>query len=105
MLVAEDGTLSYYPVTEQYKEGLKWLNKLYQEGIIDAEAFTQDDTMLTAKRQDPNVSKVGFEYAWTHEANFGKWTDEYIEIPPIKGPDGKAYTGGDANGVASSFQK
>ena len=101
MLVAEDGTLSYYPVTEQYKEGLKWLNKLYQEGIIDAEAFTQDDTMLTAKRQDPNVSKVGFEYAWTHEANFGKWTDEYIEIPPIKGPDGKAYTGGDANGVAS----
>ena len=101
MLVAEDGTLSYYPVTEQYKEGLKWLNKLYQEGIIDAEAFTQDDTMLTAKRQDPNVSKVGFEYAWTHEANFGKWTDEYIEIPPIKGPDGNAYTGGDANGVSS----
>lgn len=49
MLVAEDGTLSYYPITEQYKEGLKWLNKLYQEGIIDAEAFTQDDTMLTAK--------------------------------------------------------
>ena len=35
MLVAEDGTLSYYPITEQYKEGLKWLNKLYQEGIID----------------------------------------------------------------------
>lgn len=101
MLVNEDGTLEYYPTSEKYKEGIKWLNKLYEEGIIDPEAFTQDDTMLSAKRQDPNVSKVGFEYAWSHEANFGKWSDEYIVIPPIKGPDGVAYTAGDSNGVSS----
>lgn len=101
MLVAADGSLTYYPTSEQYKEGLKWLNQLYSEGIIDPEAFTQDDTMLTAKRQDPNASRVGMEYAWTHEANFGKWTSEYEVIPPIKGPDGKAYTGGDPNGVSS----
>ncbi len=64
MLVNEDGSLTYYPTCEAYKEGLKWLNKLYAEGIIDPEAFTQDDAMLTAKRQDPNVSRVGLEYAW-----------------------------------------
>lgn len=101
LLVNDDGTLTYYPTCEQYKEGIKWLHKLYAEGIIDAEAFTQDDTMLSAKRQDPNVSRVGFEYAWTPDSNFGQWSSEYEVIAPIKGPDGKAYTGGDPNGVSS----
>ncbi len=101
MLVNEDGSLTYYPTCDAYKEGLKWLNKLYSEGIIDPEAFTQDDAMLTAKRQDPNISRVGLEYAWTADSNFGQWSSEYTIIPPIAGPDGKCYTGGDVNGVSS----
>lgn len=101
MMVNEDNTLTYYPTSEEYKEGIKWLHKLYSEGIIDSEAFTQDDAMLSAKRQDPNVSRVGFEYAWTPDSNFGQWSSEYEVIEPIIGPDGKQYTGGDPNGVSS----
>jgi putative aldouronate transport system substrate-binding protein len=101
MMVNADNSLTYYPTSEAYKEGLKWLNKLYQEGIIDQEAFTQDDTMLSAKRQDPNVARVGFEYAWTPDSNFGQWSSEYAVIAPIKGIDGSQYTGGDTNGVSS----
>ena len=101
MMVNEDNTLTYYPTSEAYKEGIKWLHQLYSEGIIDQEAFTQDDTMLSAKRQDPNVSRVGFEYAWTPDSNFGQWSSEYEVIAPIKGTDGKQYTGGDPNGVSS----
>lgn len=101
MMLQEDGSLVYYPTSNQYKEGIKWLNKLYAEGIIDPESFTQDDTMLTAKRQDPNIAKVGFNYAWTPDATFGKWSSEYIAIAPIKGPDGKQYAGGDSNGISS----
>lgn len=101
MLVNDDGTLTYYPTSEQYKEGLKWLHKLYTAGIIDDEAFTQDDTMATAKYQDPNYPRVGFTYAWTPDANFGKWSSQYEAIAPIKGPDGKQYAGGDPNGVQS----
>lgn len=101
VMVNEDGSLTYYPTSENYKEGIKWLNKLYSEGIIDPEAFTQDDSMLSAKRQDPNVARVGFEYAWTPDSNFGIWSPEYEVIAPITGPDGKAYTGGDPNGVSS----
>lgn len=101
MMVNEDGNLTYFPTSDAYKEGIKWLNKLYSEGIIDPEAFTQDDSMLSAKRQDPNVSRVGFEYAWTADSNFGQWSNEYAIIAPIAGPDGKAYTGGDPNGVSS----
>ena len=101
IMVNEDDTLTYYPTSEAYKEGIKWLHKLYAEGIMDPETFTQDDSMLSAKRQDPNVARVGFEYAWTPDSNFGKWSSEYEVIPPIKGYDGKQYTGGDPNGVAS----
>lgn len=101
MMVNTDGSLTYYPTSAQYKEGIKWLNKLYSEGIIDQEAFTQDDSMLSAKRQDPNVARVGLEYAWTPDSNFGIWSSEYEVIAPITGPDGKAYTGGDPNGVSS----
>ena len=101
MIVDTDGSLTYYPTSAQYKEGIKWLNKLYSEGIIDQEAFTQDDTMLSAKRQDPNVARVGLEYAWTPDSNFGIWSSEYEVIAPITGRDGKAYTGGDPNGVSS----
>lgn len=101
IMMNKDKSLNYYPTSQAYKEGIKWLNKLYKEGIIDQEAFTQDDSMLSAKRQDPNVAKVGFEYAWTPDSNFGKWSSEYEVIPPIKGYDGKQYTGGDVNGVSS----
>lgn len=99
--VKDDGSLEYYPTSDAYKEGIKWMNKLYAEGIIDPESFTQDDSMLTAKRQDPNIARVGFEYAWTQDANFGQWSSQYKVIAPIAGPDGKAYTGGDPNGVFS----
>lgn len=101
MMVNGDGSLTYYPTSEQYKEGLKWLNKLYAAGIIDSQAFTQDNTMVTSKNQDPNAARVGFEYAWTPDADFGKWSSQYEAIAPIKGLDGKQYAGGDSNGVFS----
>lgn len=101
MMVNSDGSLTYYPTSDQYKEGLKWLNKLYAAGIIDPETFTQDNTKLTSKNQDPNAARVGFEYAWSPDADFGKWSSQYEAIAPIMGPDGKQYAGGDSNGVFS----
>ncbi len=101
MMVESDGSLVYYPTAENYKEGLKWLNELYQEGIIDPESFTQDQTMLDAKRKNESVALVGFDYAWTPDSLFGQWSAEYEALAPIIGPDGKQYAGGDANGVSS----
>ncbi|WP_461206649.1 type 2 periplasmic-binding domain-containing protein [Clostridium sp. DL1XJH146] len=100
MLVNEDDSLVYYPTSDQYKEGLKWLRKLYAEGIIDQEAFTQDDTMELGKNQDPNVARVGFSYNWIPDAVYGQWSGEYIAIAPIAGPDGKRYASGDTNGIS-----
>jgi putative aldouronate transport system substrate-binding protein len=99
-MIIKDGKPIYYPVADEYKEGLKWMHRLYAEGLIDQELFTQDGTMLSAKRQNPDVSLTGFTNQWTPDAVFGIWKDEYVTIPPIAGPNGKRYQVGDPNGLS-----
>ncbi len=96
-----DGKPFFYPTSEQYKAAIKWANKLYTEGVIDAETFTQDYATLTGKWTNEAAPLVGLTFQWTPDAVFGKWSDQYIAIAPLKGPDGKQYAGGDANGVFS----
>lgn len=100
-LVNDDGTVRYAYTTEEYKEGIKWAHKLYQDGLIDNELFTQNDQIRDAKCDDPNVSRVGFCYAWSYDAIFRNWKDEYKVIAPIAGPDGQRYQQGDLNGLYS----
>lgn len=98
-MIIKDGKAIYFPISEEFKEGLKWENKLYAEGLLDKEVFTQDDTMRSAKFQNPDAPIVGFTYQWTPDAVFGKWSDQYVTIPPIAGPDGKRYTIGNPIGM------
>lgn len=98
-MLVKDGQPVYYPVSEEYKEGLKWEHKLFSEGLLDKELFTQDDTMRSAKFQNPDAPIVGFSYQWTPDAVFGKWSDQYVTIPPIAGPDGSRYTIGNPVGM------
>ena len=100
-MMLKEGKLSYAKTSEAYKEGLKWAQQMYKEGIIDPEIFTQDNTMLQAKNQDPNIARVGMSYEWVPDAVFGKWSDEYVAIAPIAGPDGKRFAYGDENGVGA----
>ena len=41
-LYIDNGVVTYAPVQDNYKEGLKYLNKLWAEGLINPESFTQD---------------------------------------------------------------
>jgi len=99
-MMVVDGEPVFYPITENYKEAIKWAHQLYAEGLIDQEVFTQDNTMLTAKQQNPDVPLIGFSNQWVPDAVFGKWKDQYIAIPPIAGPDGKRYQGGEPGGLS-----
>ncbi|OMF37716.1 ABC transporter substrate-binding protein [Paenibacillus sp. FSL H8-0548] len=90
----------FYPASNEYKEALKWVHKLYSEGLIDQELFTQDNTMSTAKQQNPDAAIIGFSNQWIPDAVFGKWKDEYATIPSIAGPDGNRYQAGDPVGLS-----
>ncbi|WP_052339609.1 extracellular solute-binding protein [Gorillibacterium massiliense] len=99
-MVFKDGKLVYYPTSDFYKEGLKWEHKLFSEGLLDKEMFTQDATMRSAKFSNPDAPIVGFSYQWIPDAVFGKWGDQYETIPPLAGPDGERYTVGNSNGMS-----
>lgn len=44
-----EGVVQFNPMTDNYKEYLMYANKLYKEGILDNETFTQTDQQLSAK--------------------------------------------------------
>lgn len=48
-MTMKDGELMFGANTEEFKEGIKYLNRLYSEGLIDSEAFTQDLSQWKAK--------------------------------------------------------
>ena len=96
----EDGTNLFvnasgnvYPAYTQdgYKEGLKWINKLYSEGLIAPETFTMSDmsTYRTVAGQEPNI--VGFMPSHAAYTAAEMYADDFVMIPPLKGPDGKQY--------------
>lgn len=99
-MMLKDGEPVFYPAANEYKEAMKWAHKLYAEGLIDQELFTQDNTMVTAKQQNPDAPIIGFSNQWIPDAVFGKWKDEYVAIAPIAGLDGNRYQSGDPVGLS-----
>lgn len=94
-MIMKDGKPVFWPTSSQYKEAIKWVSKLYSEGLIDPEVFTQDDQKASGKYQNADAPLVGISYQWTPDAVFGKWSSQYETIAPVAGPDGKKYQGGD----------
>jgi putative aldouronate transport system substrate-binding protein len=93
-----DGTLHISANKPEYKEGLKYLAKLYSEGLMDPEAFTQDVDMLRQKIQNPDFALAGssahMHYLGLAGADTGdpnERPDEYVAPPPLVGPNGAQY--------------
>ena len=96
-----DGDPFFYPTSENYKAAIKWVHKLWTDGVLDQEGFTQDYAKLTGKWTNDSAPIVGLSFQWTPDAVNGKWSSQFEAIAPLKGPDGKQYAGGDKNGVFS----
>ncbi|MFS0613508.1 extracellular solute-binding protein [Lederbergia ruris] len=56
-----DGKVRYAPTTENYKEYLTFMNKLYKEELLDPEVFSQSDEQKTAKGQE---NRLGVFTSW-----------------------------------------
>ncbi len=88
----DNGTIKAPFVEDGWKEGLKYLNKLYAEGLIDPQAFTNTEDQ--AKALGENAIPILGAMPAGHEGIFdeiggksNRWM-EYIPIPPLKGPTG-----------------
>ncbi len=83
-MVTNDKEVYYSLAQEDVKNGLEWLHKLYSEGLIDPEIFSQDGSSYSAK---VSSGRVGLFYDWSI-ALAGDYMDDYVALPALAGPDG-----------------
>ena len=63
---------------EGYKEGIEWLHKLYEEGLIDTESFTQEWSTYVAKGKS---GRYGVCFSWD-VANIDNLED-WVPLPAL----------------------
>ncbi|WP_225228637.1 ABC transporter substrate-binding protein [Bacillus sp. PS06] len=83
-VVSDDGEVIYTVTQDGYKEGMKFLNELYEEGLIDVEAFEQDWNTYIAKGKE---DRYGVYFTWD-KGNITGMNDKYELMPALAGPDG-----------------
>ena len=59
--VTDEGKVVCVANSEGFKKGTQWLNKLYSEGLIDPEAFTQEWSTYVAKGKS---GRYGVLFSW-----------------------------------------
>lgn len=79
--------------SEEYREGLRFLKKLYDEGLVAPESLTQDDKQLAQMGSNPGVNILGcapggYQGSFTTMGENTGWED-WVTIPALKGPNGR----------------
>lgn len=83
-LVGDDGKVNFAANNDGFKEGVKYFNELYKEGLIDVEYMTQDWNTYIAKGKE---DLYGLYFTWD-KANITGMNGKYEPMPALVGPTG-----------------
>lgn len=92
-----NGKLDFVADSEGWRDGLRFMNKLYNEGLYDPASFTQDYTQLREMGNNTDAVILGSTAAG-HPGVFVTISEEnprhkdYVSIPPLTGPEGVHYS-------------
>lgn len=87
----EDGKVIFTPTEDSYFEGLKWIHKLYAEGLINQEYYTEDTQQYLAKgNADPCIVGVTLEW-YIDNIISATYVPDFTYIPPMTGATGEKY--------------
>lgn len=88
-----DGEVTFVPTREEYKAFITWLNKLYTQGLIDPNGFSQAVDQYRAKLTS-ETPVVGVASVWEIGDDFADYSayDTYQYMEPLKGLDGQNAT-------------
>ncbi len=81
--------LEFVPIaeSEDFQKFVIWWQILYQEGLVDIETYSQDLAMFFAKGK---TGAYGVFVSWFARPVVGpELSDDYIMLPPLKGPKGR----------------
>jgi len=91
---AIDGEISFVANTPQWRDGLRYIRRLYRDGLVDPESFTQArDPGLKQKSESPDAQILGFVPSGSISAfniyygDSGRYT-EWELVAPLAGPNG-----------------
>ena len=86
-----DGVISQNVTSEGYRDGLKYLNRLYSLGLFGEESFTQPMDQIKQQVEGGDAPTIGVVISGAHPnfANIGgdRWK-KYIAVPSLEGPTG-----------------
>lgn len=75
---AKDDVVQYNPMTDNAREYYKFFNKIYSEGLVDQEIFSQSDEMKKAKGQE---NRIGLFQDWFSFFTTGQTEEEALINP------------------------
>ncbi len=102
-LTLNNGKVGFNANKPEWKEGLTFIRKLFAEGLIDQQAYTQNFEGLQKIANNPNeVIMGGFTGGCCvpTTGDDGRWT-QYEVVPPVKGPGGIQFIGYFGGNVAN----
>lgn len=91
--VNDDGKVEASFVDDNYREGLKFLNRLYKEGLLYSDSFTQNRKTQAALNEVGDATRIGclpFQHMGGLVASMtatDRW-QEYEILNPLEGPNG-----------------
>lgn len=88
-------TLQYVPATDGYKAYMAWIAKLHAQGLMPDELATTTDgwaSLLAAVGGETPLT--GVANVWEYDPINPAFRDQYVTLPPLKGPNGDQYIAG-----------
>ncbi len=90
-LIPENGTLTFAPVKDEWREALTYMRGLYDEGLYSPLSFSQDNQQFNQMANDPNDILGAFlspGVTFTAQQNSPGVMERYVGIGPLTGPGG-----------------
>lgn len=107
-LAVENGKITYSVMQDAYKDALVYIHRLYKEGLLDTQTFTQDSNQFatTLNEGDHLVALHAAGRNQADKANFdsgkdGDWIN-WTVLEPVAGPDGVRLAARDLNNYFGS---
>jgi putative aldouronate transport system substrate-binding protein len=93
-LKLEDDKFSCVSIEPGWKEGLKYLRKLYSEGLVDNECFTSDTDHVRKLAESEDGCRVGLVPAGSlcFVDKTRPTKEEFVPLSPLEGPTGLRQT-------------
>ena len=91
-LVVNNGKIEYSVMKDEYRDAFDYISKLYREGLLDNQTFTQDNNQFQATLGNEDRLVAMYPAGGPQDSKFwanedGDWQDWEV-IAPVEGPGG-----------------